>query len=84
MEMKSVYCSINSSVGEANYCSTHVVRNKRFPIAGKPSLQITYFNMPWKQLFKCVAKSINCLDKQSRFNIAPAVQYCSVACERVK
>ena len=45
---------INSSAGEANYCRTHVVRNKRSPVAGKRSLQTTYANMTRKQLFKCV------------------------------
>ena len=32
----------------------------------------------------CHHKSVDGLDKQSRFNIAPVAQYCSVALERAK
>ena len=49
-------CFINSSVGEANYCCTHVVRNKHFRVAGKPSLQTTYANMSRKQLLSILFK----------------------------
>ena len=47
------------------------------------SKQLTLYDQETIDQYVVDYKVFNCFDKQSGFSIAPAAQYCSVACERV-
>ena len=71
-------------VGKANYYGTRVVQNKKCCVLQENIVSKLLTLYDQEQLINMLlTKSVNCLDKQSSFSIAPAAQYCSVAHERV-
>ena len=72
-----------SFAGKANYYSTH--KKKCCALQENVvSKQLTLYDQETTDQSCCWLQSVNCLDKQSGFSIAPAAQYCSVARDRVK
>ena len=76
--------AFNSFAGKANYYGIHVVQNKCCMLQENVvSKQLTPYDQETTDQYVVDCKVLNRLDKQSGFSIVPAVQYWSVAHERV-